>query len=297
VTKNFIFISCGQFTEAEKRLGKQIAEMVRNLTNLDPFFAEEAHDLNGLDSNILEALRDCVAFIVVMHPRGQIARPGGSIYARASVWVEQEIAIATYIQRAEKRDLPIIAFKHVSVGREGIRDLLSLNPIEFTHETDVLVVLPQYLNRWKSLTPSGVQVQLISTKNRSQDGHVIRKLEVTLVNDTGQRITKFDCDIWLPAGILKHWGAVYMIEVRGNHPGRRHFRFDENHTGALKPRDITLLTFFDYCTKCALDDSGGIPALVAEAVVEATVWIEGREYTAKKTIQELAADAENRGEY
>jgi hypothetical protein len=42
------------------------------------------------------------------------------------VWIEQEIAIATYIQRIEKRTLPIIAFKHESVGRERIRDLLHL---------------------------------------------------------------------------------------------------------------------------------------------------------------------------
>ena len=48
-----IFISCGQYTAAEKRLGKQISEMVRTLTDCVPFFAEEVQDLNGLDANIL----------------------------------------------------------------------------------------------------------------------------------------------------------------------------------------------------------------------------------------------------
>ncbi len=47
-----IFISCGQFTEAEKRLGKRIAEMVLTVTDLEPFFAEEVQDLNGLDSKL-----------------------------------------------------------------------------------------------------------------------------------------------------------------------------------------------------------------------------------------------------
>src|SRR5208282_5787967 len=94
-----IFISCGQYTDSEKRLGKQIAEMVRAITDLEPFFAEEVQDLNGLDTNILHALRNCVAFITVMHPRGEIRRPDGSTLFRASVWIEQEIAIATYIQR------------------------------------------------------------------------------------------------------------------------------------------------------------------------------------------------------
>src|SRR5881392_1195900 len=116
----FIFVSCGQYTDAEKSLGKSIVRMVKTITGLDAFFAEEVQDLNGLDSNILGALRDCAAFITVMHPRGRITRPDGTTHVRASVWIEQEIAIATYIQRVEKRSLPVIAFVHESVGREGV---------------------------------------------------------------------------------------------------------------------------------------------------------------------------------
>ena len=121
---NLIFVSCGQYSTAEKELGKQICTMVRTLTKCEPFFAEDVHDLNGLDANILNALHDCVGFITVMHPRGEIKRTKDTI-VRASVWIEQEIAIATYIHRIEKRSLPIIAFKHKSVSREGIRDLLT----------------------------------------------------------------------------------------------------------------------------------------------------------------------------
>jgi hypothetical protein len=53
MSKPFIFISCGQFTEPEKRLGKHMADMVRKLTGLEPFLADEVQDLNGLDANIL----------------------------------------------------------------------------------------------------------------------------------------------------------------------------------------------------------------------------------------------------
>jgi hypothetical protein len=163
VGKQTIFISCGQFTEAEKRLGRDIALLVTKVTGLEPFFAEEVQDLNGLDSNILNALRDCLAFITVLHPRGDITRPDKSVHVRTSVWIEQEIAIATYIQRVEKRQLPIVAFKHVSVGREGIRDLLQLNPIEFRDEAEVLAALPSRLEKWKSLTPSGIEIKLESS--------------------------------------------------------------------------------------------------------------------------------------
>jgi hypothetical protein len=147
-----IFISCGQYTPAEKQLGKQISELVSAITDCVPFFAEQVQDLNGLDANILSALRDCVGFITVMHPRGEIKRPDGSVLVRASVWIEQEIAVATYISRFQHRQLPIIAFKHRLVSREGIRDLLHLNPVEFTNEAEVLAELPHRLALWKSLS-------------------------------------------------------------------------------------------------------------------------------------------------
>ncbi len=141
----FIFVSCGQYTPEEKSLGKAIVEMVRSVTSLDAFYAEEVHDLNGLDSNILGALRECAAFIAVMHPRGTITRPDGSSHVRASVWIEQEIAIATYVQRSENRLVPVIAFIHESVDREGIRELVHLNPTPFTRDREVLDVLAERL--------------------------------------------------------------------------------------------------------------------------------------------------------
>jgi len=50
MNKPTIFISCGQYSDAEKRLGKLIAEMVKNLTGFEVLFAEDVQDLNGLDA-------------------------------------------------------------------------------------------------------------------------------------------------------------------------------------------------------------------------------------------------------
>lgn len=295
VTKPFIFVSCGQFTDAEKRLGKQIVSLVKTVTGLDAFFAEEVQDLSGLDSNLLGALRECAAFITVMHPRGKISRPDGSEHVRASVWIEQEIAIATYIQRVEKRELPVMAFIHKSVGREGIRNLLHLNPRPFTNESDILAALRDDLLKWKGLSVADLRVQLESVNPTYQDGHAVRQLVVSLVNDSSQRIAKLDCQVRLPAGILKHWSATHPSEVKSDDPRYRRFRFDENHTGVIQPHDIGHPITFDYCTKCALDDAGGIAALVAESKVSAKVWIDGREYTAEQTLEGLARDREASG--
>jgi hypothetical protein len=298
MSKPTVFISCGQYSEAEKRLGKQIAQMVKNLTGFEAFFAEDVQDLNGLDANILGALRDCVGFITVLHPRGDIKRPDGSVITRASVWIEQEVAVATYIQRVEKRELPIIAFKHVSVGREGIRDLLQLNPIPFTDESEILVALTERLAAWKSLTPSGIQLQLSTIKNCEHADHALRTLVVTLINDTSQRITEYDCEVRIPVGLLKHRDSKNLSEVRSDEPNRRRFRFDETLKGSAKPRvlsphDQTTLMTFDYCTACALADCRDIPAVVADAVIDAIICVERREYSVSKTIKELAIDAES----
>jgi hypothetical protein len=145
-----IFISCGQYTEAEKRIGTRIADLVRS-AGFEPFFAEEVHDLVGLDRNILDALHECVAFIVVLHPRGTVTRPDTSFVTRASVWIEQEIAIAAYIRHVENRPLQVIAFKHFLVDREGLRDVLQLNPIEFKNESEVLAALPELLRKLRPM--------------------------------------------------------------------------------------------------------------------------------------------------
>jgi hypothetical protein len=286
-----VFISCGQYTDAEKNLGKRIADMVRTTTNMEPFFAEEVQDLNGLDANILGAMRDSSAFITVLHPRGEIARPDGSKVIRASVWIEQEIAVATYIQRFENHSLPIIAFKHKSVSREGIRDLLHLNPIEFTHEDEVLAELPNRLEPWRSLKPSGVELQLASTVFKQQDGHEIRWLETTLVNETNLRIDSYELEIRVPSGILKHFNYTYPNEVPCSISGLRCFRFDQDGFGFVRPHDILGLARFEYCTECAIAERGGgivEATLVSETKLGARIWVNGKEYAVEKTIKQLA---------
>jgi hypothetical protein len=78
--------------------------LLKDISVLDAFFAEDVQDLSGLESNILDALHNCAGFITVMHPRGRIVCPDWTDHVRASVWIAQELAIATYIQRMEKEE-------------------------------------------------------------------------------------------------------------------------------------------------------------------------------------------------
>jgi hypothetical protein len=288
-----VFISCGQFTTAEKALGKQIAELVRTLTDLEPFFAEEVQDLNGLDANILGAMRNCVAFITVLHPRGEITRPDGSKVIRASVWIEQEIAVATYIQRVENRTLPIIAFKHKSVSHEGIRNLLNLNPTEFTTEEEVLAELPKRLESWKLPKPSEIELRLTSKAVGQQEGHAISNLQTALLNETNYPIEKYDLELRLPSSILKHWSSSYPNEVPCNEPGIRCFRFDHLGFGTIRPRHQRDLASYNYCTQCAVEDRGEDhldALLVSEAKIGVRAFVNGEEYRVEKTIKQLAME-------
>jgi len=144
-----VFISCGQVTERERRVGMAAAELVHQLTPYNAYFAENQTSLEGLTKNILGALDRSVGLIAIMHPRGMMALPGGRQHTRASVWIEQEIAIAAFIAQVLGRPLHVIAFIHKDIAREGMREELQLNPILFRHDDEVLAHLRQVLPTWK----------------------------------------------------------------------------------------------------------------------------------------------------
>jgi len=231
-----------------------------------------------------------------MHPRGTIVRPDESRHTRASVWIEQEIAIAAYIRTIEERDLPVIAFQHESVGREGMRDLIQLNPRKFKDEAEVLDALPGLLLQWKMLSPTGIRLDLESEKIGMQQEHHIRRLNVYLVNDTSKRITKFDATIQVPSGILRHWDAKLPWEIPPTDGMSRLARVNEENPGPIRPKTRTRIYYFDYCMKCALDHAGGIEGVANSLAVDAKIWIDHEEYTAKKTLIELREEADMKGE-
>ena len=295
MSKPRIFVSCGQFTNAEKKLGEDIVALVKAETGHDAFFAQQVRDLNGLHENILQAIRKCVGFIAVMHPRGEINRPHESVLTRASVWIEQEIAIAAYIKYADKKTLPVIAFIHQSINMEGIRTLLHLNPISFTQDDEVLAKLPALLESWKTIPAGAIRVELQSTRTREQDGHQQFRIDVYLVNETSRRIEVYDARFRFPARLLKHWSNIYVHEVqsgvRGQDPLVREFRYNQDNIGPIVPRSgPNRVTQMDYCLTCGQDDAqakAGLIETVYDDVVEATVWVDEQEYLIKKTLGEL----------
>jgi hypothetical protein len=151
-----VFISCGQYQDGEKRLGLAIKKLIEELTPYEGYFAEDQSSLNGLVTNILDRLYNCVGFICVMHPRGTVTDDVGFTSVRASVWIEQEIAMIAMIQQFVRKDkdyLKVAAYSHVSIKREGIRTLLHLNPLEFENDEFILADLRRKLPTWQLNQP------------------------------------------------------------------------------------------------------------------------------------------------
>ena len=132
-----VFISCGQYTKEEIRLGKEVAQLIEDLTGFEGYFAQNQDSLEGLSHNIFKALDRCVGFVAIMHHRGDVSTLDGN-HTRASVWIEQEIAIAAFLVQAQRRDLAVRVYIQKGVKREGVREQLRLDPMEFNESSEVL---------------------------------------------------------------------------------------------------------------------------------------------------------------
>jgi len=138
-----IFISCGQCTAQEIKLGRDLEAAVNSLSDCKGYFAQNQSSLEAVSRHILGALDRAVGFVGVLHPRGEVLGPGtdsaaGATHVRGSVWVEQETAIAAFLAQVHHRDIPALVYAHEKVKREGLREQLKLEPLTFKEEQQVL---------------------------------------------------------------------------------------------------------------------------------------------------------------
>jgi hypothetical protein len=208
VTKNkdIVFVSCGQQTQRERKLGEQIQEFIRELTPFEPYYAEYQSSLEGLTKNIFAALHRCVGFVAVMHHRGRIDPPGSLV--RASVWIEQEIAIAAFIRTVLGRRIEVAAFIEQGIKLEGVRKQLLLNPKEFIKNQEVIDHLRSILPTWKApdALPDAVSLDLdldYEKKNATQKRHDYQ-LVVSLLNRGNQPVDDWHVDVEFPTALLEY---------------------------------------------------------------------------------------------
>lgn len=170
-----VFISCGQYSEEERSLGKRVAELVRQSTPFDGYFAENQTTLATLTENVLRRLYDSVGLIIIMHHRGTVETPTRKL-TRASVWIEQEVAVATLMQQILGRPLHAVLFVKRGIAIEGIRQQLQLNAVEFVEGDEVIAKLKEILPSWKVPLYLGederrAMVDAVDLSVRIENGH------------------------------------------------------------------------------------------------------------------------------
>jgi DNA-binding transcriptional ArsR family regulator len=133
-----IFVSCGQTTDEERDLGATIADIINQQTPARAYYAENQATFEGVSSHILDSLSRCVGFVGIMHYRGLVTEPNQTSYERASVWIEQEIAIAAYRIHTLKETIPVQLYIQRDIKREGLRDKVMLNPTTFDSNEEVI---------------------------------------------------------------------------------------------------------------------------------------------------------------
>src|SRR5215470_13833204 len=118
--KRIIFISCGQFSETEKILGSAIRDLVNSTEVFQGYFAENQSTAESVTKNIFAKLDKCFGLVCVMHERGAVSLPSGNSTIRASVWIEQEIAIVAFLTEILNRPIKTCAYIRKGIAREGV---------------------------------------------------------------------------------------------------------------------------------------------------------------------------------
>jgi hypothetical protein len=224
-----VFISCGQSTADERQLGRAIAQLVEQETGWHAYFAENQTSFEAVTENVLKALHRAVAFIAIMHPRGNVSNPHSTTEApwvRGSVWVEQEIAIAAFITQALRLPMEQRAYVHESIRREGLRDKLHMNPIVFRNDSEILADLSLVLPAWKALGqhrrkgPLSLKATLKHQRVPIPGGGTDDErylLMAGVENDGLVDATDFQLDVELPSAFLD--GGGHRLQVQSANPG------------------------------------------------------------------------------
>lgn len=196
-----VFVSCGQFTEAERSLGKVICEFINTETRYQAYFAEQQSTFDGLINNIFAALARASALVAVMHHRGIVNTPTGPL-TRGSVWVEQEVAIGAFVHHVLKRPLEVALYIQRGVALEGVRQQLLLGATVFDTPNDVLMNLRQRISSWQ-LSAAGRKSLIAEWRSYSvappKADRNEYKLEVKLRNTGLESVDEWKIEIWFPS--------------------------------------------------------------------------------------------------
>lgn len=155
-----VFISCGQRTEKEIKIGKAVQDYFSKSRKdyfsksrkFETYFAERVHSSDGLTENIFKYLRESEYFVFIDFKREKINEKYTYTWKipfidhkkelRGSLFANQELAIATFLK------LQGICFCEKGIKREGIMDYQIYNAFPFKDGTEIIKILEKETEKW-----------------------------------------------------------------------------------------------------------------------------------------------------
>ncbi len=187
-----VFVSCGQRSDREKRIGLAITGHFKS-RGFDTYFAERVRSPDALTDNIFCFLDRSEYFVFVDFKRDVL--PDDT--HRGSLFVNQELAIATFLK------IPGLGFFEKGVKREGIAEYQIWNALEFEDGTDIIRMLESETTNWDpdsvnelhvSYSPSDTTRDIILSNNPATPRIDVYHLRVTNRN---KRKHAFSCSPYL----------------------------------------------------------------------------------------------------
>jgi hypothetical protein len=132
-----VFISCGQGDAREKGIGLKVFDHFDTRGFL-PYFAERVHSPESLTEHVFKNLSESEYFLFIDFEREEFTDDK----TRGSLFVSQEIAIATYLK------IPGVGFYEKRIKREGILNYQIYNAIPFSDEAELYGQLEKVTGEW-----------------------------------------------------------------------------------------------------------------------------------------------------
>jgi hypothetical protein len=127
---NRVFISCGQATDDERKVAREICELVKRI-GFDAYLAIEAQTLLEINSGIIDELKASDYYLLINFNRDPL--PNGN---RGSLFSNQELAIAHAL--GFKR---LLVLNQVGVADEGMLRYIGINTQRFGGYADCVDVV------------------------------------------------------------------------------------------------------------------------------------------------------------
>jgi hypothetical protein len=246
-SRALVFVSCGQYAQHERELGTRLVELIERHTDCAAYFAENERTFEGLARNIIGALHRMDGMVFVMHHRGEVATPDGLIH-RGSVWVEQEIAIAASLQQMG-REIAVAGYVQQGIAREGLRQLLHLNPKMFTDDAEVVADFERLLLH------GGFAIKR-SAKRSRQEPMPLLSAEARMVgSDESRKLGLSESSATRLVVTVKNAGLGPAQDVVASFEGMVNPSLPEEFIGLLGAGDHVMRPF--YCPRLS---AGSVPA-------------------------------------